>query len=167
FAGPWGSGGSTPPVEARSVHPVHALILRHQKAPLFRSPSVRARDKPPSHTLDSRDRIGTQLAAPAALAALTEVERVDEVHQRLDMFGQIRGEGGLEIALVGMLRAHPRACEIRGADERDATIDDHCLGVQARAHDPLEELRLEQLGLGVEVLAKARARLFGVKEANR
>ena len=80
-----------------------------------------------------RDGIGTNVSEPARRARLPEVERIDERHQRFDVLGHIGHEAGLEVSLIGVLGAQPGPREIGRADEGRPPVDDHGLGMNARA----------------------------------
>ena len=63
------------------------------------------------------------------------------------MGGHVRDEPGFEVAFVGMFRAESGPRQVRRPHEGHTTIHDQRLGVNARAEDTLEELRLDEVGL--------------------
>src|SRR5687767_14847820 len=70
---------------------------------IVRLPSWRV----PHEPCRSRDRIGAKSSAAARPARGSQIERVDEGHQRLDVLGHVREEAGLEVPLVAVLGAEP------------------------------------------------------------
>lgn len=113
-----------------------------------------------------RNRIGTDAAAGAFLAKITEVELIDPFHHGLEMHGIIGEETRLKVAFVRRLCPESRTGEVGGADEGVGAIDDDGFGVNARAEDALEEMAVDEVRVAIKVSPKARARFFGVHEAD-
>ena len=85
-------------------------------------------------------------------------------HDLLDKDSLVGNDAGLEVSPVLAFGAHSGAGQIGAAGVGKSTINNHGLEMNARAENSLHAG--DQIRVAVEILAKSRARLFGVQQSD-